>query len=129
MPLYRDKISVYLQRHPRAGEDTHLTSTQELVKIHNMCERYLDINKSTRALNFRSNSSTPKSYGRRYKSVLMTDSPTIRCRLSQDNMHITCGRSQGRSPPHGVQMPARQPFMEVSGQMTSLQPCPRFYHE
>ena len=35
---YRDKISVYLQRHPRAGEDTHLTSTQELVKIHNMCE-------------------------------------------------------------------------------------------
>ena len=39
--IYRDKISVYLQRHPRAGEDTHLTSTQELVKIHNMCE---DIN-------------------------------------------------------------------------------------
>ena len=36
--LYRDKISVYLQRHPRAGRDTHLTSTQELVKIHNMCE-------------------------------------------------------------------------------------------
>ena len=35
---YRDRISVYLQRHPRAGEDTHLTSTQELVKIHNMCE-------------------------------------------------------------------------------------------
>ena len=35
---YRDKISVYLQRHPRAGEDTHLTSTQELVKIHNMCK-------------------------------------------------------------------------------------------
>ena len=32
---YRDKISVYLQRHPRAGEDTNLTSTQELVKIHN----------------------------------------------------------------------------------------------
>ena len=27
-----------LQRHPRAGEDTHLTSTQELVKIHNMCK-------------------------------------------------------------------------------------------
>ena len=38
---YRDKISVYLQRHPRAGEDTHLTSTQELVKIHNMCEDIL----------------------------------------------------------------------------------------
>ena len=35
--FYRDKISVYLQRHPRAGEVTHFTSTQELVKIHNMC--------------------------------------------------------------------------------------------
>ena len=39
--IYRDKISVYLQRHPRAGKDTHLTSTQELVKIHNTCEDIL----------------------------------------------------------------------------------------
>ena len=47
LDIYRDKISVYLQRHPRAGEDTHLTSTQELVKIHNMCERYLDMKSIT----------------------------------------------------------------------------------
>ena len=30
--IYCDKISVYLQRHPRAGEDTHLTSTVSYLK-------------------------------------------------------------------------------------------------
>ena len=34
---YHDKISVYLKRHPRAISNTQLTSTQELVRIHNRC--------------------------------------------------------------------------------------------
>ena len=33
----RDKISVFIERHPRANRNTQLTSTQELVKIHNIC--------------------------------------------------------------------------------------------
>ena len=32
-----DKISVYAKSHPRADRNTQLTSTQELVRIHNMC--------------------------------------------------------------------------------------------
>ena len=35
--FYRDNISVYLNRHPRASRKTQLTSTQELVRIRNMC--------------------------------------------------------------------------------------------
>ena len=35
--FYRDKISVYVKRHPRAGSNTQLTSAQELVRIQNMC--------------------------------------------------------------------------------------------